>query len=204
IGLTYAYDRSSIITGSDASRQLFEQLAFRNFAGADQLKGIVTSKLLPVFSYNSVNATYNPTNGKSLYISADLSGLGGSVRSIRPVVDYKQFIPMHYIKHAADGHQVLGYHVQGTYLTGYGGRVAPPFERFYLGGDNDLRGFDIRAVSPVAFLINRVDSQLVNPDDPCVGGSGSACIGVPLDPTNPRRGNYTIPLPVHQLVFPGG
>jgi len=72
--------------------------------------------------------------------------------------------------------------------------VAPPFERFYLGGENDLRGFDIRTVSPVAFLLNRGAINLTNPD-------GSI---VPRDPSNPLRGPYQIPIPVEQIVFPGG
>ncbi len=197
VGLSYAYDRSNITTFSDASSQLFQQLAFRNFAGPDSLKGIVTSKVIPVFSVNSVNGTFQPTGGKSFFVSAEFAGLGGNVRSIRPVVDFKQFIPLK-AKH------VLGYHLQGAWLTGYGGRVAPPFERFYLGGDNDIRGFDIRAVSPVAFLVDKVDSLLTNPDDFCVGRSGVACTGVPKDPTNPRQGQYTVPIPLHRIVFPGG
>jgi outer membrane protein insertion porin family len=36
--------------------------------------------------------------------------------------------------------------------------------------------------------------QLTNPD-------GSA---VPVDPTNPRRGNVTVPLPVNNITLPGG
>ncbi len=204
IGLTYSYDRSSIQTFSDASTQLFEQLAFRNFAGPNALKGIVTSKVLPVLSFSSVDRAYNPHSGKSLFVSADVSGLGGTVRSIRPVVDYKQFVPLHIWKPDRDGRNVLGYHLQAAFLTGYSGRVAPPFERFYLGGDNDLRGFDIRAVSPIAFLVDKVNFPLTNPDDPCVNNSTIPCTGVPKDPTNPRQGNITVPIPVHRIVFPGG
>src|SRR5262249_13662893 len=88
----------------------------------------------------------------------------------------------------------LGYNVTASFMTGYGGLVAPPFQRFYLGGENDLRGFDIRSVSPVAFLPSTTAIALRNPD-------GSI---VPKDPSNPLRGNYTIPLPLDQIVFPGG
>ncbi len=63
-----------------------------------------------------------------------------------------------------------------------------------MGGDTDIRGFDIRAVSPVAFFPTVVTVPLQNPD-----GSN-----VPLDPTNPRRGNYLINVPVQQIIFPGG
>ena len=41
--------------------------------------------------------------------------------------------------------------------------VAPPFERFYSGGENDLRGFDIRSISPVAFLPDLARITLTNP-----------------------------------------
>ena len=37
-------------------------------------------------------------------------------------------------------------------MTGYGGLEVPPYERLYLGGETDLRGFDIRTVSPIAFI----------------------------------------------------
>jgi len=203
VGLTYSYDVSSIQTFSDASTQLFQQLAFRNFAGPNALKGIVTSKVIPVFTFNSVNGTFNPSSGKSFFVSTDVSGLGGTVRSIRPVIDYKQFIPMKLFKPNKEGHNVLAYHIQSAFITGYSGRVAPPFERFYLGGENDIRGFDIRTVSPIAYLVDTVNYPLINPDDPCVNTGGN-CSGVPKDPSNPRRGNITVPIPIQRLVFPGG
>ncbi len=37
-------------------------------------------------------------------------------------------------------------------FSGFGGDVAPPFHRFYAGGEHDLRGFDIRSVTPYAFV----------------------------------------------------
>jgi outer membrane protein insertion porin family len=72
--------------------------------------------------------------------------------------------------------------------------VAPPFQRFYQGGDTDLRGFDIRSISPIAFLTTNINIGLTNPDG----------TPVPVDPNNPRRGNVSIPLPVQTLVYPGG
>ena len=37
-------------------------------------------------------------------------------------------------------------------LTGYGGKVAPPFERTYIGGEQDVRGFEIWGISPAAYI----------------------------------------------------
>ncbi len=67
-------------------------------------------------------------------------------------MEYKQWIPMKGIHHSKEGKQALGYRIQASFLSGYAGKVAPPFERFYMGGDTDLRGFDIRSISPLAFF----------------------------------------------------
>jgi outer membrane protein insertion porin family len=188
VGITYAYDSSSVTPFSTVSQQLFEQIAFRGLSGPDSLRGIRTSKVIPSLVHNTVDHPMRPTRGTSYFIGGDISGLGGNVRTIRPVLEFKQF------RSTRRGH-VLGYRVQGVFLTGYGGRVAPPFDRLFLGGENDIRGFDIRSVSPRVYLVQRVDFPLLNPD-------GSP---VPRDPGNLRLGNITVPLPVHQLYpYPGG
>ena len=188
VGLTYSFDVSTTKAFSQASQNLFELLNFRNVSGPNALEGVVTSKVLPNLSFSTIDNPQRPHGGKSLYLGGEISGLGGNVAAIRPIVEFKQFRPMHH------GRNVLGYRLQGSFITGYQGKVAPPFERFYLGGDTDLRGFDIRTVSPVAFLATSVSVALTNPD------------GTPVlvDPTNPRRGTVTIPVPAFQIVFPGG
>jgi outer membrane protein insertion porin family len=97
----------------------------------------------------------------------------------------------------------LGYNVQASFISGYGGIVAPPFERAYLGGENDLRGFDIRTVSPIAYLPSTQNVALRNPDGtfvpanprfPVIAGSNGAC----------ASNCWNIPVPYSQLVTPGG
>ena len=124
----------------------FEFLAFRNISGPNALNGILTSKVTPSFTWNSIDNPQRPHSGQSFFLAADISGIGGNVQMIRPITEYKQFIPVNH------GRNVVGFRLQGSLITGYGGNVAPPFERFYMGGDTDLRGFDIRSVSPIAFL----------------------------------------------------
>jgi len=188
LGLTYSFDTTSIQVFSEASRSLFEQLAFRGIAGPAALNGIATSKILTTFSFSTVDNPQRPHRGRSLFIGGEFAGLGGNVRYVRPIVEFKYFRPMN------KDRNTLGVRVQGSFMTGWGGQVAPPFQRFYVGGDTDLRGFDVRAVSPVAFLVDKIDFPLLNPDGTTV----------PKDPTNLRRGNYTVRIPVSRLVFPGG
>ncbi len=188
VGVTYSFDRSSLVALSGASQILFTNLAFRGISGPNSLTGIITSKILPNFSFSTLDAAYAPHSGRSLYLGGEIAGLGGTVRTVEPIIQYKQFFPVQKHRNA------IGINFQGSFLTGYGGLVAPPFSRFYQGGENDLRGFDIRSVSPVAFLPNKAVINLTNPDGTIV----------PKDPRNPRSGAYTIPLPIQQIVFPGG
>ncbi len=188
LGITYSLDRSTLLPLSTASKTLFDFIAFRGISGPNAVNGIITSKIFPNFSFNTLDSGISPHHGHQMTLGAEFAGIGGTVRSIRPIVQYKQFIPVQNRRNA------IGFTVNGSFISGYGGLVAPPFQRFYMGGENDIRGFDIRSVSPVAFLPSSNVITLTNPD-------GSP---VPKNPANPRQGNWTVPIPVDQIVFPGG
>ena len=188
VGITYSFDRTTLLPLSTASKTLFDFIAFRGISGPNAVNGIITSKIFPNFSFNTLDSGISPHRGHQLTLGAEIAGLGGTVRSIRPIVQYKRFIPVQNRRNA------IGFSVNGSYISGFGGLVAPPFQRFYMGGENDVRGFDIRSISPVAFLPSSNVITLTNPD------------GTPVlkDPSNPRLGNWTVPIPVDQIVFPGG
>jgi outer membrane protein insertion porin family len=188
VGMTYSFDRSNLMPLSTASKTLFDYLAFRGISGPQAVNGIITSKIFPNFSFNTLDSGISPHHGQQFTVGAELAGLGGTVRSIRPIIQYKRFIPMQNRRNA------IGFNVNGSYISGFGGLVAPPFQRAFMGGENDIRGFDIRSVSPVAYLPSSNAITLTNPDG----------TPVPKDPANPRLGNWTIPIPVDQIVFPGG
>src|SRR5262249_25985603 len=54
--------------------------------------------------------------------------------------------------------------------TGYGGKEIPPYSRFYMGGEDDIRGFDIRSISPVTFIPTESRVPITYPD-PTAGGT---------------------------------
>jgi outer membrane protein insertion porin family len=196
VGITYSFDRSSLLALSTASKNLFEFLAFRGISGPNALNGIITSKIFPNFSFNTIDSPISPHHGHQFTAGAEFAGLGGTVRSVRPIVQYKKFVPVQ------KGRNALGFNVQGSFISGFGGLVAPPFQRSYMGGENDLRGFDIRSVSPVAFLPSAGSIVLrsptsnpipVNPAFPCnpsLAAAQSNCV--------------TVPIPIDQITFPGG
>jgi outer membrane protein insertion porin family len=199
VGISYTFDRSSLVAVSDASKLLFSNLNFRGISGPNALNGIITSKIVPSFTMNTLDAAYAPHRGKSLFIGGEFSGLGGTVHTIRPIIQYKQFFPMQ------KGHNALGYNLQASFITGFNGVVAPPFERSYLGGENDIRGFDIRTVSPIAYLPSVQSLPLRNPDGTLVPANPNLPITLTAAGScGPASNCYLIKLPYQQLVTPGG
>jgi outer membrane protein insertion porin family len=196
VGLTYQLNRSSVTAFSGASQNLFQTLAFRSgIQGQNALTGIVTSEAQLSYSYNHLDASYNPHNGSELQGLLQLAGLWGNVRYISPVLEFKQWHGMRGFHLDRTGRDALGYRFQLSYIEGISGDVAPPFQRFYGGGESEIRGFDVRSATPYAFIPTRVLFNLNNPDGTCVARQpGSAqtqqCIQVPL--------------PVYGIVSAGG
>jgi len=84
VGITYSFDRSSLLALSNASKNLFEFIAFRGISGPNALEGIITSKIFPNFSFNTINSPISPHSGHQFTLGAEIAGLGGTVHSVRP------------------------------------------------------------------------------------------------------------------------
>src|SRR6202165_3688540 len=189
LGLTYGLTRTSITAFNDASRFLFEDIQFRSVAGPSALKGIVSSTITPTISYNTIDNPTNEHSGKSYFYSLGISGgpLGGNVNSISNIFDWKYYRPHHKRRN------VIGAHVTAAFITGYGGREVPPFSRFYMGGENDIRGFDIRSISPVTFIPTASSQRFVYLDPTNLTSSGS-----------PTARFFSVPVLGYTITSPGG
>jgi len=195
VGVTYSLNRSTVTTYSAASTNFFQTLDFRSgIQGQNALEGIVTSSLLLSYSENKLDAIYQPRTGHEISADLQIAGLWGSVRYIQPLIEYKSFRPVKGLRFNPDGRNVFGFRLQAAYIRGISGDVAPPFNRFYTGGEADLRGFDIRSATPYGFVPTRVLFDLTNPDGTTV----------PRDPTNPSLGPIQVPIPVYGIASIGG
>src|SRR5258705_9739145 len=148
LGITYGLTRTSITPSNDASKFLFEDLQFRSISGPSALQAIVSSTITPTITYNTIDNPTNEHTGKSYFYSMGFTGgpLGGNVKTVTNVFDFKYFHPIQKRRN------VIGFHASAAYTTGYGGGAVPPFSPFYMGGENDLRRFDICSISPVTFI----------------------------------------------------
>jgi outer membrane protein insertion porin family len=187
--LTYGLTHTNIQTFNEASQLLFEQLQFTSVAGPSALTGIVSSTITPSVSYNTIDNPQNPRKGHSLFYSAAVSGgpLGGNTNTITNVFSYTQFRPVYKKRN------VLGVHFTSAFTTGYGGKEVPPYSRFYMGGEQDLRGFDIRSISPVTFIPTETSQTFIFSDPTTLSSSGS-----------PLQRSFAIPILTYQATLPGG
>jgi outer membrane protein insertion porin family len=196
LGFTYSWSDSTITAFSTASQTFFQTMSFRSgIQSSNALAGIVNSYVSLSYIYNTINNPMRPRTGKEYTAVVQTSGIWGNVRYIAPMVAYKQFLPMHYLIPSPTGRNVLGLRAQLSYVQGYGGNVAPPNNRFYSGGESDLRGFDIRAATPYGYVPTRVYLQLTNPDGTCVPQIASQ---VQINQCE------KIPIPVYGIASIGG
>ena len=189
LGVTYGFTATNITGLSTASTALFSVLQFQQLEGPSSLQGIHESKVTPTLSYNTVDNPVNPTHGKSLFLSSSFEGgpLGGNVNTVSEIVEAKYFRPNYHHRN------VIAMRLLGAFESGYGGKVIPPFSRFYLGGEDTLRGFDVRTVSPVVFVPTLTNTTVSYSNPHALDGNG-----------NPTLGSVNIPTLSYQTSFPGG
>jgi outer membrane protein insertion porin family len=132
----------------------YETFALGQFAGytaanTDELNNIIRSEITPSLNYNSTNSYFNPSRGTSMNLSMGISGgiLGGDFSMIRPTIEVRHFFPDRWLTH---GRNVFGLRFIGQYIQATHNSTVPFFERFFIGGENTIRGFDIRSISPIA------------------------------------------------------
>jgi outer membrane protein insertion porin family len=179
VSLTYGWTKSTIDAFSQASQLLFESLQYSSLSGPSQLNGIVSSKITPSITYNTVNNPVNPTTGRSLSYSIGLEGgpLLGNVDALSNIFEAKYFRPNFHKRN------VIAMRLRLGWITGYGGKLVPPYERFYLGGEDDVRGFDFFNISPWTFIPTVINQSITIQNPSVLGPTGSPTVQTITVPT---------------------
>lgn len=148
---------------------------------------IITSRISPYLSYNTLNSYLDPTSGQSVTATFSLAGgpLGGDVKVFSPSFEYKFFMPA--FRRRSERPHVIGMRFLAAHARSFGTPIdtkslsfvggVPIFERFFLGGEYDIRGYNIRSVSPVV----KVDSYLSTrgPIKPQILGANNQFVDAP-------------------------
>jgi outer membrane protein insertion porin family len=133
---------------------------------------IITSRVTGTFAYDTRNASMDPTKGRSISASVALAGLLGDVRTYEPTLEYTQFIPVR--NKRSEFPTVFAFRIllgtTGSFATTDKIKNAnslafvdgvPIYERFFLGDEFTIRGYNVRSISPITPLDNYITSRNV-------------------------------------------
>ena len=168
IGLSYQIAQSSVkdpVVNTTGSAEQFIPVIYRQ-------PSILSSRATASFVYDTRNGTIDPTAGRSLSIGLGVAGLGGDVRTYQPTLEFTQFYAMR--KKRSENPEVFGFRILagtvGSFATSSKVRNAnslafvdgvPIYERFFLGDEFTIRGYNVRSISPVTPLDNFITSRNV-------------------------------------------
>lgn len=102
------------------------------------------SSLTPSFNYNTVDSPYTPRRGMRLTASYQYAGglLGGTTNFVKPELEAIAYVPV-------SRRTALGVRASTGWLVNYSPDALPYYVRYFLGGDTQVRGTEIRSVGPV-------------------------------------------------------
>ncbi len=100
------------------------------------------SKIVPSFSFNTVDNPIFPSTGRRLTASFDYAGPGGDTFFIKPTLEGVGFWRL-------TPRMSVGSRAQFQYIRPYGDtKQLPIFEKLVQGGEYSIRGYDIRSIGP--------------------------------------------------------
>ena len=193
IGASYQLSLSSVkdpAVNANQNTQTFIPIIYKQ-------PNILTSRGTLTFAYDTRNGSVDPTRGREISAAVAVAGLGGDVRTYQPTLSYTQFIPMRRKKSTHP--EVFGFRIiagtVGSFATTSKVRDAqslafvdgvPIFERFFLGDEFTIRGYNVRSISPIApvdtFITSRnvvIASNPTNTPTPVPGfPQSAAALGV--------------------------
>jgi outer membrane protein insertion porin family len=102
------------------------------------------SRITPNLVYNTVDNPYQPRAGMRHTATMQFTGgpLGGTVNYLRPSAEAIVYLPV--------GRRMsLGTRAEAAFIKPYGDtRVLPWYQRYFLGGETQIRGYEIRQIAP--------------------------------------------------------
>jgi outer membrane protein insertion porin family len=191
VGLTYQFSATSITEPAvNSTGDITTQIPV-----VYSQPNILTSRVTGSFVYDSRQPSSNGIDtlrGTQLSASFAFSGLGGDVRTYQPTISYTSFIPIR--RKRSKNAEVFGFRLVagtiGSFATSDKIRNAnslsfiggiPIYERYFLGSEYDVRGYNTRAIGPIAPYDSYVSTRSV------IAANNVSGTGVPITGLDPER-----------------
>ncbi|HVF29607.1 MAG TPA: outer membrane protein assembly factor BamA [Pyrinomonadaceae bacterium] len=154
---------------------------------------ILTSRVTASFVYDTRQGAANgidTNSGSQLSASFAFAGLGGDVRTYQPNITYSRFMPLR--RKRSKNPEVFAFRIQAGHIGAFAttdkirnaNSIAfvggiPVYERYYLGSENDIRGYTSRAIGPIAPFDTYVTSRNVSLSSSITGASAAPLVMTP-------------------------
>jgi len=148
--LSYVLDNSLTAGINPATKEYFAAVATQNqqaIVGGNSTT-YHARRLAPSYTYSTVNNPYNATRGHSFTGTFEFTGgfLSGDINYYRPSGEFRYYKPVN------RGRNTLAMRLMGSYVQSFTNLSVPFYERLFVGGDFDIRGFDFRTLTPISFI----------------------------------------------------
>lgn len=172
IGLSYQLSRTSVkdpAVNTDPNNPNFIPVIYGQ-------PNILTSQVTGTFAYDSrgfAKDPNDPVRGRSVTASAALAGLGGDVRTYAPSISFTQYIPVRH-KGRDEQPEVFAFRILAAHIGSFAETAKvrnaaslafidgiPIYQRFFLGDEFTIRGYNVRSISPVVPLDTFVTTRNV-------------------------------------------
>ncbi len=101
-----------------------------------------TSAISPAYRYDSTDDPFDPVKGTRFSAVLEYAGVGGTNYFLKPSIGGTAYIP--FLRN-----RYFGLHFEAGYARPFAGRDLPIFERYQLGGEQNIRGYSIGSIIPL-------------------------------------------------------
>lgn len=166
IGLVYSFTSTNL-----ADALLMTTASVRSL----EQGGLRTASLTMLFLHDNLDRGLDPRLGERLVLGAELSAraLGGSLNTFKPYFDYRRFWPLGNENNESREPTAIGLRIRASHIRAFGEafreqalstvRGVPMFRRVFLGGETEVRGYDVNSIAPLARLSRFVISEGATP-----------------------------------------
>ena len=128
-----------------------------------QQGGLRIASLTPMLIHDTLDREFDPNRGSRVAAGVEVAGraLGGSLNTLKPYFDYRRFFIVNKSE-APDSREpmTVGFRVRASHISAFGEpfseralstvRGVPVFKRYFVGGETEVRGYDVNSIASLA------------------------------------------------------
>ncbi|MGH9441223.1 MAG: outer membrane protein assembly factor BamA [Thermoanaerobaculia bacterium] len=130
-----------------------------------------TSAISPAYRYDSTDDPFDPVRGERFSAVFEYAGVGGSNYFLKPSIGGTAYLP--FLRN-----RYFGLHFEAGYARPIAGRDLPIFERYQLGGEQNIRGYAIGSIVPLHPEPSQKNRIYVDDKGRILGGDKYAVLNV--------------------------